>query len=384
MMKYHINDNGDAKECEAKKVSCPFGGEEEHFPTADEARQHYENMRASEIMVSHSVQRAPKKPRQHALTRQALDSTLEYTGEVPQWMRDHQEFSETLYGSSPRIIDTVDTPAGEAAVVWNQNSTKRGDYGIQMERGYDVSAIEYRHMESGEMLGYVKVAYATEDSFKRSFGDDDFTLYRFIADSEGASRLSSIFFENSELTETTGGYVRQQETHPLYDEDSSDEERIAAKKRLWTAGYQHLDQRPPGVDPEDLTWGMLINLQDSQAPDDEEELDNQLKPVEKKFDEERQKFMRRHRVPLVDFSRLDDSVRGNGLGTSMYVYTARMLGKQGHMLSSSSIQSDDAEGLWKRLQEDSEIPVKEITTTYERGSIREDQERFAIDFTGDE
>lgn len=42
MAKFHINDNGDAKQCSAEEGNCPFGADAPHFDTKKEAQQHYE------------------------------------------------------------------------------------------------------------------------------------------------------------------------------------------------------------------------------------------------------------------------------------------------------------------------------------------------------
>lgn len=43
MAKYHINDSGEAGECHAQKGGCPFGGEENHFTSAEAAREDFES-----------------------------------------------------------------------------------------------------------------------------------------------------------------------------------------------------------------------------------------------------------------------------------------------------------------------------------------------------
>jgi len=41
-MKFHVNAAGEAGKCKATKGNCPFGGEAEHFTSAEAAREHYE------------------------------------------------------------------------------------------------------------------------------------------------------------------------------------------------------------------------------------------------------------------------------------------------------------------------------------------------------
>lgn len=42
MAKYHINHKGEAGRCSAEKGKCPFGGENEHYDTAQTARVAFE------------------------------------------------------------------------------------------------------------------------------------------------------------------------------------------------------------------------------------------------------------------------------------------------------------------------------------------------------
>lgn len=43
MKKYHINNEGNAKQCSAKKGNCPYGSDAPHFDTRKEAEKYYEN-----------------------------------------------------------------------------------------------------------------------------------------------------------------------------------------------------------------------------------------------------------------------------------------------------------------------------------------------------
>jgi len=43
-MSFHINTNGDAGKCIARKGRCPFGSPEEHFSSLEEARENYEKI----------------------------------------------------------------------------------------------------------------------------------------------------------------------------------------------------------------------------------------------------------------------------------------------------------------------------------------------------
>jgi hypothetical protein len=58
LMKFHINSNGEAGRCSATKGGCPFGGESEHFTSAEAAREHYEKTMTGEAVPA----KATKKP----------------------------------------------------------------------------------------------------------------------------------------------------------------------------------------------------------------------------------------------------------------------------------------------------------------------------------
>lgn len=42
VVKFHVNSEGDARPCRARTRPCPYGGDEVHYPTAEEARAGYE------------------------------------------------------------------------------------------------------------------------------------------------------------------------------------------------------------------------------------------------------------------------------------------------------------------------------------------------------
>lgn len=48
MAKFHVNENGDAGPCGAKRGKCPFGGEDEHYSSAEAAREAYEKRQSGE------------------------------------------------------------------------------------------------------------------------------------------------------------------------------------------------------------------------------------------------------------------------------------------------------------------------------------------------
>jgi hypothetical protein len=61
MSKYHINDKGNAGQCSAKAGGCPFGGKNNHYSTAADARKAYEQVMASGGQWT--IQQDPPKPK---------------------------------------------------------------------------------------------------------------------------------------------------------------------------------------------------------------------------------------------------------------------------------------------------------------------------------
>jgi hypothetical protein len=49
-MSFHVNTAGNAGECRAVRGGCPFGSADEHFTTADKAREHFEKNMATETL----------------------------------------------------------------------------------------------------------------------------------------------------------------------------------------------------------------------------------------------------------------------------------------------------------------------------------------------
>lgn len=392
--RYHVNDDGNALECRVTVKRCPF----KDFSTKEEARDHYERSQSESTLVSHTSIRKPVAVQSDSagseaeepvvgaslaerLTAQSLSSKLTYSGDDPQWLKADKTLTKTLFGedsAEPVIIDTVETPLGRAAVVWSENSTLPNDFSIQTDSGYTVSTLDYRHMKTGKVLGYVKMAYVSEEAYKRSFGDDEFSAYKsFTANS---TRLSRMF--DDKMVKVAEGYTSFKPISP-YEGITDKDELVAKKREVWAHAHNGAGlipathQADPSLKPH-LGWNG--GLEPGHAPEDEKTLDSDLKEVSKYMEKEKKKLFRSRKNTRVDYSKLDPEIRGQGLGLSMYIYTARMLAKKDKMLTSSGLQSGEAQKLWKRIAEHPEIPTKMITHTYESGDKVEKSKRLSIDF----
>lgn len=68
--------------------------------------------------------------------------------------------------------------------------------------------------------------------------------------------------------------------------------------------------------------------------------------------------------PVVDFSKVSDAFRGQGIAPSMYVYLARKLAEHGMTLRESGCQSEEAGAMWKRMKHDPLLPISVINDKY--------------------
>lgn len=369
MANYHINEEGNAGTCRARKKPCPFGGWDDHYASKQEAQKGYEKKQELLALISTG------KTREHPSTTHALESSLKYTGKIPKWMNKLSNEAEKTFGSKPEIIDTVELNGKDYAVVWNTHSTYSNDFHVQKGRGYRISALEYRDMKTGEIDGYVKAAVVDDESAKYSFGDDEFAAYRSFQDRDGGASI----LEDKRIEDPTRKMTYSVYPAP-YDENTDDETRIVEKKKIWKAVHQSLKIVPEDFDRSQLTWGSLVNLKEEHAPDDEEKLDEQINVVKAQIEEEHKNFLKSHSNPVIDFSKLEKPLRGQGVGTSMYVYTARKLAEEGKVLSSSGIQSDEAQSLWKRMAADPRLNIKVVSSRYKKGEFDATDQKLALDF----
>lgn len=373
MAQYHINNEGNAGSCRATKKPCPFGGWDDHYMSKAEAQKGYEKQQELLAIIGKG------KVREHPLTDKALQSSLIYDGPTPQWMNKLSKDAEQTFGSTPEIIDTVELNGTTYAVVWNENSMEEGDYYIQKERGYHTSSLQYRDMKTGEIKGFVRVGYVSDNSVKRSFGDDDFSIYRSVQDRNGGV----VLLDEETIEDPVNGKEYYYGKAP-YNDSMDDETRIAAKRKLWARLYKYQKTVPEGFDKSQLMWGSAVNLTEEHAPLDEKQIDEEIAAIRPKYEEDHENFIKSHKNPVVDYTNLDDHLRGQGIATSMYVYAARKLGEKGRVLSSSGVQSDDGQGLWKRLVADPRLNIKVISRRYEKGNYSSTDQKLVMDFTNNQ
>jgi hypothetical protein len=366
MGKFHIKANGEPGPCVAKPGNCRFADDDDHHYTKEAARIAYERANAQDTIETYNRKHvadselSPEGLAKRAKVTQALTSDLNYTGPSPKWLKKLQQDSTAAFGpgNEPKIIDVIDSPAGPLAVVWARQSTRSNDFHIINERGFNIREISLLSMKDGENHGYVKAAFVDDDSCKKSWGDDEYSSIRYMDEYDGHNFGIKEYVEPSR---DANGKIKKDHDFKKIDvlsEAKTPEEVLAAKKKIWAASYCEL--KLP-VNDEQGNYVASYNVNETHAPQTEEEIDASMKPVLKvtgrKFDD----FKKDFRNPYVDFSRSGEKIQGTGLGSAMYVYTARMLGKENKLLRGSGLQSGSAVVAWEGLAKDKRLPVKKLT-----------------------
>jgi hypothetical protein len=366
MGKFHIKANGEPGPCVAKPGNCRFADDDDHHYTKDAARKAYERANSQGTIESLNRKHVPDSELsseglvKRARVTQALTSDLNYTGKPPKWLskleKEYQEIHGT--GVKPKIIDVIDSPTGQLAVVWAEQSGRSNDVGIIKDRGFNIRVISLVGMKDGENRGYLKAAFVDDDSCKRSWGNDEYAGIRYLDEYEGSSFGIKEYAESAR--DKKGRLIKGEDFTKIdiLEAAKTPEERLEAKKKIWAASSRALHF---GATDEEGNNVSYYNVNTSHAPKTEAEIDEALKPVIKTGQRKMAEFKKDFESPYVDFASTSDSVRGQGIGSAMYIYSARMLGKENKVLRGSSLQSDSAKGAWEGLSKDARLPVGKMT-----------------------
>jgi hypothetical protein len=366
MGKFHIKANGEPGRCVAQPGNCKFAEDDDHHYTKEAARKAYEKANAQDTIESYNRKHVPNSEltpeglEKRARVTQALTSDLNYTGKAPRWLSKLQKESQATYGpgGEPKIIDVIDSPVGPLAVVWSNQTLRKNDASIINERGFNIREISLVNMKDGENQGYLKAAFVDDDSCKRAWGDDDYSGIRYLDEYDGSNFGIKEYVDPPR--DAKGKLKRDVEFKKIdiLKAAKTPDERLEAKKKIWAASGRALKF---SVKDEQGEYVPYYNLNASHAPKTEEELDEAMKPVQKTGNKKLEDFKKDFKNPYVDFARTNDAVQGQGLGSAMYIYTARMLGKENKILRGSGLQSESAKGAWEGLTKDARLPVGKMT-----------------------
>lgn len=264
---------------------------------------------------------------------QALESSLQWDGEKPKWMDAYaSEMENYEFPSTPELMDVFDSPQGKIAVVWEPHSFAEGDKYVQREKGMQVSQFVLKHFDTGEKLGRMVVSSISDESFARSYKDDELTPLRYRG---GKGGMLSDLLEDE--------YINA----PL------DEQYRYA----WRVGHRDLGKSIQ----HNGEWVAGHEITDEHIPQDMDRVKKDVHELASTVSVEMNHSRQYFKTPFVDYSSVDDSLKGLGIGSASYIYVARRLAKDGQCLRASGLQSADAEKTWESMKSRLSDRVKEIT-----------------------
>lgn len=385
MARFHVNGAGEPGICKAQKPGssesqargCPYGDATEHYDSKEEARTAFEKKMESES-VPEGKSTARKATRinhfsaeaKAAKVDRAAEVDLTYTGKTPRWMSSAIKEAKSTFGSTPEIIDVIDSPEGKLAVVWEPHSLAKNDSNMP-ERGYVVTRVALRNMKTGEVRGYLKTTHVDDESVKIAFGEDGYESLRYMSDASG-SNYGTYRWEKNGKKNKHGREMSDQVD--VIQSASTHEELIEAKRQIWAASHRAENL---GIEV-DGKYKAPYNISDSDAPTDEKQLDKDLRKITRQTDKKVVEFKETHGNPYIDYSSVENELKGTGIGSALYVYSARMHAKKDRSIRGSTLQSDSAQAVWARFAKNDKLPVKKVTRINRRTGER--TESYSMDF----
>lgn len=369
MAKFHIRDNGEPGRCIAQPGHCKYGTEDEHHETTSDAREAYEKRQGGSSVAT--LTKTVKSAKSMATDR-ALESDLTYTGRTPRWMNSLVKESQATFESTPEIIDVIDSPEGKLAVIWEPNSLAAND-SYMPGRGYVVTRVALRNMKTGDLRGYLKTTHVDDESMKIGFGDDGYESLRYMSDSSGSS-YGTHRWEKTGKKDKRGYEIREEVD--VIRTASTPEELVEAKRSIWVESHR-AENMSIEVNGEQKPY---YNISSSDAPTDEKQLDKDIKKIIRRTNKKFAEFKETHENPYIDFSKVEGKLQGTGLGSALYVYSARMHAKKDRSIRGSTIQTEFAQSVWARFSQNEKLPVKKIVKTNIRSGEKTDV--YSMDFRG--
>ena len=383
MAKFHVNNEGVPGACRASSSDeargCPFGDATDHYDTIGEARAAYEKKMEDEAVPEGKSAIKKQIPVDHfsaegkaAKVDRAIEADLIYSGKTPRWMSDAIKESKGTFGSIPKIIDVIDSPEGKLAVVWEPHSLAKNDSNMT-ERGYVVTRVALRNMKTGDVRGYLKTTHVDDESVKIAFGEDGYESLRYMSDASGSNYGTYRWEKTGKVNEQGREISDEVDT---ITSASTPEELLEAKRHIWAASHR-AENMSIKVDGQ---YKAPYSISDSDAPTDEKQLDRDLKKIIRQTEKKVVEFKKTHGDPYIDYSRVENNLKGTGIGSALYVYSARMHAKKDRAIRGSTLQSDSARSVWTRFTKNDKLPVGKITRTNQHSG--EKTESYSMDFRG--
>lgn len=258
----------------------------------------------------------------------AVESSLNYEGVQPKWWKEYQDAaaSDEQLPAKAELIDVIDSPVGKLAVVWQDESHEEMDRDLTLDSGMGVNICYYKSFETGETLGFVKMTSMDDKSIKKSFGDDEFTSFRWEDRFSGRSY----------------GFRRDGDMKTTKDRVISEEESTEIRRKIWVSSTK---SQKRGITDSNGEYVAYYDITEEHLPDDKT-VTKDLKAYKQKMKKDIDNMRAYYSTPYVDYSEVNKNLKGKGFGAALYIYTARKLGENGKVLRGSGIQTDNAQSLW--------------------------------------
>jgi len=357
MAKFHINREGNPGACRAKPGNCPYGEESDHYTSKEDARRVYEDQQELLARIGIGGNRELS-----AATETALTADLKPLNQQPAWIWAHSSrLQQELFGVTPQVIATVDSPLGTLAVVWEEATVENNDLVSEVEDGYLISRISYRTMATDELVGYLKTTSMSEDSVSKSFGDDEWRGLRYSGSRDSFYAMDRKDFEGKRS----------------YDPSQSADD------------FKRTRMEPPALDSREKLAEFVGKAQshfrsysDTTAHFmDEPELRSELSRLQELANENLDRYREGFREPFIDYIKLDrEELRGQGLGASLYVFMARKQAERGLPLRASGLQTPEAEKSWNRMAADRRFPIRVGNHLHQSRGQRTVSASYFLDF----
>lgn len=328
------------KVCKAKNpAACRFHGNPLNG-VRPEVAQMYKEYVASQVIKTKPMQST------NPAINSALQSPLKWEGVKPSWWDEYVAEAEAnpFLPVSPELIDIIDSPVGQLAVVWQEESHSESDINVNLSGGFNLKVCYLKSVDTGEILGHLNMGSVTEESFERSFGDDEFSSFRW-----GSRFLGRNY-----------GFDKYNDDKVWGDRNLTGDALLEKRREVWV---KYSQTQGNGLRDSEGKYVSAQNITKEHLPSDEV-VKKDLKKFTAVLNNTIESRKSAYDTPFVDYSNVEDSIKGKGLGTALYVYSARMLAKQNQTLRGSGVQSDDAQEVWGRFRELFPKNVKTVDLEY--------------------
>jgi len=320
--------------CRAKNpATCPFHGQQE--VTAESWYQSYLASKQANLLPSSTE-----------VVGSALKSELSYSGEKPKWWNKftEQSINHPEVSSKPELLDVINSPIGQLAVVWQPKSQEENDSSAYTS-GMNINVIYFKSVKTGDTLGYVKLTSVDQESSAAAFGEDEFTPFRWH------NRFSGNHYAGIESS------IQEENSDPSY----QNQDLSLRRKQVWVSSRNAFRLDATDSSGENIAH---YNVTLDHAPDDATVMKD-LKGLSVELKKKMNNHMQYFSTPYVDYADLEEPLKGKGYGTALYVYASKRLAQNGQVLRGSGVQSEDAQALWERFGKKFPKNVSTVELDYE-------------------